>query len=212
MSRVKLNVKLLEMTQDALSIIYAAARQCYSSKFAAEIFDDKQENSSKKAGLIKGLVKAGHESPLEHAKFTFAIEGVSRSLSHQLVRHRMASFSQQSQRYVKAEKFNFIIPPSIESDKTLKDEFLRIMSETQKSYNKLLERFKQKNILGQNAKEDARFVLPQGIETKIVVTMNCRELLHFFKLRCSKAAQWEIRELANQMRAICKKHLPEMFF
>ena len=211
MPQVKLNVRLLEVTQDALSLIYAAARQCYSSKFAAEIFDDKQEKPSKKATLIKELVKAGHESPLEHAKFTFAIEGISRSLSHQLVRHRIASFSQQSQRYVKVEKFNFIIPPSIESDKILKDEFLRIMNEIQKSYNKLLERFKQKNIVGQKAKEDARFVLPQAIETKIVVTMNCRELLHFFKLRCNKAAQWEIRELANQMRAICRKHLPEVF-
>lgn len=211
MPRVKLNVELLEMTQDALSVIYAAARQCYASEFAADIFSKQKEEPARQVAFVRNLVKAGHESPLEHAKFTFAIEGVSRALTHQLVRHRIASFSQQSQRYVKEENFDFIIPPSIESDEFLKSEFLKIMDRIQKSYNMLLKMLKQKSVVGQKANEDARFVLPQAAETKIVVTMNCRELLHFFKLRCGKTAQWEIRNLADAMLKICKEQLPAVF-
>jgi len=211
MPQVKLNVKLLEMTQDAVSVIYVACRQCYSTKFAGEIFEQKKNDMKKQEEFIKKVVKSGHESPLEHVKFTFAIEGVSRALTHQLVRHRIASYSQQSQRYVKETNFDYIIPPSIEEDETLRNEFVRVMEKIQTSYNKMIEKFKEKGIVGEKANQDVRFILPQAAETKIVVTMNCRELLHFFEQRCCTRAQWEIRNLANKMLEICKERLPAVF-
>jgi thymidylate synthase (FAD) len=211
MAKVNLNVKLLEVTQNAISVIYTACRQCYSAKFAGDIFEESNKNTGKQVEFVKKIVESGHESPLEHVKFTFAIEGVSRALTHQLVRHRIASFSQQSQRYVKEAKFDYIIPPSIETDKILKKEFIKIINETQISYNKILERLNKKGKAGEKANEDARFVLPQAVETKIVVTMNCRELLHFFKQRCCARAQWEIRDLAEEMLKICRSCLPAIF-
>lgn len=211
MTKVNLNVKLLEVTQNAIAVIYTACRQCYSAEFAGNIFEEKGKNPDKQAEFVKKIVESGHESPLEHAKFTFAIEGVSRALTHQLVRHRIASFSQQSQRYVKSAELDYIIPPSIERDKALKKEFIKIMSEIHASYNKILKRFSEKGKVGEAANEDARFVLPQAVETKIVVTMNCRELLHFFKQRCCERAQWEIRYLAEEMLKACKGYLPAIF-
>lgn len=211
MTQVSLNVKLLDITQNAVSIIYAACRQCYSAEFAGDIFKEQKEDLEKQEVFVRRVIESGHESPLEHVKFTFAIEGVSRALTHQLVRHRLASYSQQSQRYVKETKFDYIIPPSIEEDEALKNEFVKIMSEIRISYNKMIEKFKEKSKAGEEANEDARFVLPQAAETKIVVTMNCRELLHFFKQRCCSRAQWEIRSLANRMLEICKEQLPAVF-
>lgn len=211
MTETKLNIELLDVTKNALALIYAACRQCYSSEFAADIARDKK-NNKEKIEFIKKVVASGHESPLEHVKFTFAIEGVSRALTHQLVRHRLASFSQQSQRYVKGNNFKYIIPPLIKKDKHLKDEFLNIMLEIQKSYNNILEVFKEKGISGEKANQDARFVLPQATETKIVVTMNARELIHFFSQRCCARAQWEIKNLADKMLSICRKELPAVFF
>ncbi len=114
MAKVDPNVKLLEMTQDAISLIYVACRQCYSDKFAGDVFLNESATLEKKEEFVKKIVSSGHLSPLEHVKFTFAIEGVSRALTHQLVRHRLASYSQQSQRYVKEKDFDYIIPPSIE--------------------------------------------------------------------------------------------------
>lgn len=210
MAEIKLNVELLDVTEDALSIIYAACRQCYSSDFAADIFKDRK-NKKDKANFVRKVVTSGHESPLEHVKFTFAVEGVSRALTHQLVRHRIASYSQQSQRYVKGDNFNYIIPPIIKKDKLLKDDFIKIMQNIQSSYNKMLKRLKEKGIVGEKANQDARFVLPQAAETKIVVTMNCRELLYFFKQRSCVRAQWEIKNLADKMLEICKDKLPSVF-
>ena len=210
MPKVKPNVRLLEVTQNALPLLYAAFKQCYSAKFAGRIFDENR-NVKEQAEFVKKIMESGHQSPLEHVKFTFAIEGVSRALTHQLVRYRIASYSQQSQRYVKEANFDYVIPPSIEVDEVLKAEFTRIMTDIQASYDTLLERFKQKGIVGEKATEDARFVLPQAAETKIVVTMNCRELLHFFEERCCTRAQWEIRGLANKMLKICQKELPAIF-
>ncbi len=211
MPEVKLNVRLLEMTQHPIALIYAACRQCYSAKFAGDMFDEKDENPKKQAEFIRKVVASGHESPLEHVKFTFAVEGVSRALTHQLVRHRIASFSQQSQRYVKETNFDYIVPPSISADSQLKEEFLSIMASIQTSYNKLLERFKERGRVGERANEDVRFVLPQAAETKVVVTMNTRELIHFFHQRCCARAQWEIKQLAGKMLAICIEELPEVF-
>ena len=206
----KLNIKILDVTKDALSVIYAACRQCYSSKFAADISSDTKD-LEKQAEFVKKIVASGHESPLEHVKFTFAIEGVSRVLTHQLVRHRIASYSQQSQRYVKEDDFDYIIPPSIEEDKVLKNEFMKAIEQIQQSYNNMLARFKEKGKTGEKANEDARYLLPGACETKIVVTMNCRQLLHFFRQRCCSRAQWEIRNLANEMLKLCKSHLPAVF-
>jgi thymidylate synthase (FAD) len=211
MAEVTLNVRLLEATPNAVALIYAACRQCYSSKFAGELFDEKEEGAAKQADFIRKVVASGHESPLEHAKFTFAVEGVSRALTHQLVRHRIASFSQMSQRYVKASNFDYIVPPSVEADKDLKAEFLRAMAFVQESYNKLLERYQALGKKGERANQDARFVLPQAAETKIVMTMNCRELIHFFHVRCCSRAQWEIKRLADRLLAIVKHELPEVF-
>lgn len=211
MAETKLNVKLLEISQNALSLIYAACRQCYSEKFAGDIFDESLEDNNKKRDFIQKVVASGHESPLEHVKFTFAIEGVSRALTHQLVRHRVASYSQQSQRYVKESDFDYIVPPAIEEDAELKNIFLHTMELIQKNYNAMLDILKNKGVKGERANEDARFLLPQAVETKIVVSMNCRELIHFFRHRCCTRAQWEIRRLANEMLKICKKELPEVF-
>ncbi len=211
MPQSKLRVELMDVTQNAISIIYAACRQCYSEKFAGDVFMDEAHDTKKEEAFIQKVASSGHESPLEHVKFTFAIEGVSRALTHQLVRHRVASYSQQSQRYVKEKDFDYIVPPSIERNNAAKEEFEKMMSVIQNSYTRLLEFMAADNLSGELANQDARFILPQAAETKIVVTMNCRELLHFFRHRCCSRAQWEIRQLANRMLDICKAKLPAIF-
>ncbi len=211
MSAVKLTVKLLEVSNNAISLIYAACRQCYSAKFAGDMFDDPGKDLKKQEEFVSKVIASGHESPLEHVKFTFAVEGASRASTHQLVRHRIASFSQQSQRYVKATNFNYIIPPSVDDDAVLKDQFIKVMEGIQKDYDSLVEAFAKKGKPGESANQDARFILPQAVETKIVVTMNCRELMHFFQERCCTRAQWEIRALAKEMLKICKKEIPSVF-
>jgi len=211
MAQTKLHVELLDVSNNALSIIYAACRQCYSPKFAGDIFAEGQKDTAKQEEFIAQVVASGHESPLEHVKFTFAIEGVSRALTHQLVRHRIASYSQQSQRYVRESDFDYVVPPSIEGDAAMKKEYLAIMEKIQASYNALSGMFEAKGKKGEVANQDVRFVLPQAAETKIVVTMNCRELTHFFKERGCTRAQWEIRALAEKMLEICKKSLPAVF-
>ncbi|MDD5116562.1 MAG: FAD-dependent thymidylate synthase [Candidatus Omnitrophica bacterium] len=211
MPKAKLNVKLLDLTSEPLALIYSACRQCYSEQFAGDIFEKIKDNKEKQAEFIKKIVASGHESPLEHVKFTFAIEGVSRALTHQLVRHRLASYSQQSQRYVKESDFDYIIPPSIEANPAAKKEFEKAMDSIQKSYTRISGLLAEKGLSGEAANQDARFVLPQASETKIIVTMNCRELLLFFKHRCCSRAQWEIRKLAEKMLADCRRYLPLLF-
>ncbi len=211
MARTELNIKLLDITPNAISIIYAACRQCYSAEFAGDLLKKEGGDLEKQAEFVKRVVKSGHESPIEHAKFTFAVEGISRVLTHQLVRHRLASYSQQSQRYVKKTDLDYILPPSIEAEGEARNEFIKIMGDIQASYKKMLKIFKDKGKEGEKVNQDVRFILPQAFETKIVITMNCRELLHFFKQRCCTRAQWEIRNLANKMLGICKQHLPTVF-
>ena len=210
MAEAKSRVKLLQMTENPIPLIHAAARQCYSSRFAGDIFGE-DGDLKKKEKFIERVIASGHESPLEHIQFTFAIEGVSRALTHQLVRHRIASYSQQSQRYVKQEDFDYVVPPSIEEDEELKEEFLRAIERIKEGYRNLIRRFEEKGIVGEEANQDARFILPQAAETKIVVSMNARQLLHFFSQRCCMRAQWEIRGLANKMLEICKAKLPTVF-
>lgn len=198
------------MTKDPLRLIYSACRQCYSAKFSAEIFSS-DIPEEKMAKLIRDIVFSGHESPLEHVSLTFAIEGISRTCSHQLVRHRIASYSQQSQRYVREDQFDYIIPPSIAEEEELKKIFKDIMSQIQQAYNKIIAYFKEKGKEGENVNQDARFLLPGACETKIVVTMNCRELLHFFRVRCCSRTQWELRNLAYEMLKIAREVLPVIF-
>ena len=211
MAKVNLEVQLLEVSQNAIALIYAACRQCYSEEFAGDIFEAEPVDLKKQEEFVKKIVASGHQSPLEHVKFSFAIQGVSRALTHQLVRHRLASYSQQSQRYVKEKDFDYIIPPSIEHNSQAKNEFEKLMETIQQSYTKLFQLLGEDNLSGETANQDARFALPQAAETKIVVSMNCRELLHFFAHRCCARAQWEIRQLASKMLEICVDKLPAVF-
>ncbi len=211
MGKTMMNVEPLDSSENALSLIYAACRQCYSPKSAAEIFAGGRDDGKSREEFVRQVVSSGHESPLEHVKFTFAVEGVSRALTHQLARHRIASYSQQSQRYVKGEDFEYIVPPSIAEDTEMKRVYIETMKKIQAAYDQLLEGFRGKGLKGEIANQDARFLLPQAAETKIVVTMNCRELLHFFKQRCCSRAQWEIRALARKMLELCRQRLPALF-
>jgi len=154
--------------------------------------------------VLKTIISSGHTSALEHASYTFAIDGVSRALTHQLVRHRLASYNQQSQRYVSyAEEPEFIVPPSVAADPTALKRFKAANATAFEAYRALME-------AGVPA-EDARYLLPNAMETKIVVTMNIRELLHFFELRCCKRAQWEIRDLSLAMLDLAEPTAPYIF-
>lgn len=198
-----MKIKLLSYTKDPEQVIATAIRQCYAAVGSSEL--KKKIDKETRERMIKQVMASGHTSTLEHASFTFGIEGISRACSHQLVRHRIASFSQQSQRYVNEAKnnFEFVIPPKIKAIKKAKVEFLKTIKNLRKVYKDLIE-------MGVPA-EDARFVLPNAAATKIVVTMNARALLHFLELRCCKRAQWEIQELANLMLKEVKKVAPIIF-
>jgi thymidylate synthase (FAD) len=213
MAGAELTVRLMAMTPDAVDVVYSACRQCYSPAFAGDEFRPHRsaETLATKEGLIRKVVASGHESPLEHVSMTFAVRGISRSCSHQLVRHRLASYSQQSQRYVDMEDFGYVIPPTIEGDAELKEMFEETMADVRRKYERIVRELNENGIEGELANQDARFILPEAAETKIVVTMNCRELLHFFSVRCCNRAQWEIRRLANEMLRICKEELPSIF-
>ncbi len=211
MGEVNLKVILVAHTPDPEEMVALGARLCYSPSTIEEL---KGKIGTQNQGkLIENLMKMGHMSPLEHASFTFGIEGISRACSHQLVRHRIASYSQQSQRYVgKHSKkndgvFDFIVPPRVTAAGK-KEWFIQKMSEIQIWYDELVEAMVGK---GEATFEDARFLLPNATETKIVVTMNARELLHFFTVRCCERAQWEIREMAFQMLQQIKKVAPTIF-
>jgi thymidylate synthase (FAD) len=152
--------------------------------------------------ILSKIVGMGHHSVVEHAVFTFSVEGVSRALTHQLVRHRIASFSQQSQRYVPLKEPTYVIPETIKADPDSLKAYEEVMDKIWETYRTLSERIPA---------EDARYVLPNGCTTNITITMNARELLHFFSLRCCNRAQWEIRDMADRMREICKEISPAIF-
>ena len=179
-----MQVKILDITTDALYNISMAARTCYNSR--------EKDNINKRAEFIKGLIKSGHETPLEFASVVFDISGVSRVLTHQLVRHRIASYCQESQRYVNQLYNPWVCPETISSNWEAYSEFNQIRNDIYNCYEKLL-------TLG-IPKEDARYILPEGLSTKICVNFNFRELRHFLKIRLDKHAQWEIRQLAQQMK------------
>lgn len=196
-----MKVKLISHTPDPERMVAMSARLCYSPVGAEELVENMSKTQVEK--LVSKIVEMEHLSTLEHVSFTFAIEGVSRVLTHQLVRHRIASYSQQSQRYVSEHDFEYIMPPTIAANDLAKAKFEQLMDTIQSTYNELVE-------LGVH-KEDARYCLANAAETKIVVTMNARTLLHFFELRCCVRAQWEIRRLAELMLAQVKTIAPLLF-
>ena len=198
-----MQVTLLAHTPDPDELVAAAARICYRDISAADLLKDEGENLSQK--LIADLFKSGHTSTFEHVSFTFGIDGLSRVASHQLVRHRLASFSQQSQRYVKMtpDPEAVVIPPTVQSSPEALSVFQEAVRVSQDAYRQLAE-------LG-IPKEDARFILPHGHTTRLVLTMNARELHHFFSLRLCRRAQWEIHELARRMLALCREKAPVLF-
>ena len=196
-----MQVKLVRYTPEPERTVAMSARLCYSPIGAAQL--EERISDEQAAKLVRKLVSMGHFSTLEHVTSTFAIEGVSRVLTHQLVRHRIASDSQQSQRYVKEHDFETIVPPSIAKNPEAKAKFDALMTQIQDLYNE----FTAAGVLA----EDARYILPNAAETKIVCTFNARSLLNFFSLRCCTRAQWEIRALANEMLRQVKEVAPVIF-
>lgn len=203
MPKSKLHVELLRHSAAPEEVVALAAKLCYSDSdidgLSAKISDAEQ------TGFIGQLIGMGHFSVFEHISFTFGVEGVSRAMTHQLVRHRVASYSQKSQRYVKhsSKDFQYIIPPSIEGNNEAENEFLAAMDNLSKIYDNLI-------ALG-IPPEDARYLLPNAAESKIIITMNARELLHFFELRSCNRAQWEIRDLSDKMLELCYNVAPAVF-
>lgn len=265
-----LKVSLLSYTPNPEEVIASAAKLCYSLVGIDEILE--KQNEEDVANFTEKLNSFNHLSPFEHASFTFAVEGVSRTLTHQLVRHRIASYSQQSQRYVRENQFEYIVPPAIEQNEKAKKIFIKHMETSQKAYDDIIIELMFENMkkndkynewckkVAEDAKiddgdgnwciniaykdmheekdssvllsyfnifkgnfpneyskiekkaiEDARYVFPNATETKIVVTMNARSLMHFFETRCCNRAQWEIRELADKMLAEAIKVAPAIF-
>lgn len=209
MPEAALQVVLLRHTPDPEEVVAMAAKLCYSPANVKEL---KQKIEAKdQAAFVEKLATIGHLSPIEHVSFTFGIEGISRACSHQLVRHRVASYSQQSQRYVREEEFDYIIPPSIKQDPEATKVFEDFMAEAQQRYTAILKTLEDKGLKGETGQQDARYLLPNAAETKIVVTMNARELLHFFRVRCCNRAQWEIRAMAEGMLGLVKEGAPTIF-
>ena len=220
-----MKVMLIAHTPEPEKVIATAAKLCYSSSDIGSLKEGLDEE--KTAEFVNMLATIGHESVMEHVSFTFGIEGISRACSHQLVRHRIASYSQKSQRYVNEDGFDFIVPPEIEAVPEAKALFEQAMADATENYNKLAELLTEKHKAalmeqGQDEKtaarnarkkanEDARFVLPNACETKIVVTMNVRTLFNFFKHRCCNRAQWEIKAVADEMLRICYEAAPNVF-
>ncbi len=221
-----MKVNLIEFTPNPERVVAAAAKLCYSPSSIEETTANITPESA--GSFVKMLAKMGHESPLEHVSFTFGIEGVSRSLLAQITRHRIASYSVQSQRYVKNFNCEYIIPPEIEKNSEAKKEFISFMIDVQSKYEKLADLLKNQHVknLKEEGKlneaevdkvaekmaiEDARYVLPNAYATKIICTFNARSLLNFFNHRCCSRAQWEIRQLACEMLKLVKKVAPNIF-
>lgn len=196
-----MRVSLLTTTPDPERTVAAAARLCYSDASIGQLIERSADDHE---ALLRKILGLGHFSVLEHATFTFGIEGISRACSHQLVRHRIASYSQQSQRYVaRTEPFEAVTPPSLTQRPELHARYEALLREIHQTYSAFLE-------AGIPA-EDARFVLPNAAATKLVVSMNARSLHHFFELRCCRRAQWEIRAMAIEMLRLCRQEAPALF-
>ena len=218
-------VTLLTYTTEPERTVASAAKLCYSASDIATIKDGLTDE--KTASFVEMLAEIGHESPIEHAYFTFGIEGVSRSLLAQITRHRIASFSVQSQRYVKEKDLAYVTPPEIAKDPETLKLYQESMAQAEEAYHKLADKLSEgyvaeylaagmdEKTARRNAEkkaiEDARFVLPNACETKMVMTINARSLINFFHHRCCNRAQWEIRDVADQMLALASKVAPNIF-
>ena len=225
MPKVQPKVTLLSHTPNPEKTIASAAKLCYSAASLGDLMDNLTDE--KASDFVQMRAEIGHESPIEHASFTFGIEGVSRSLLAQITRHRHASFSVQSQRYVREGAFEFVLPPEIEAVPEAKAIYLAAMEEDQRHYDELTAILKKRHterLLAEGksqkaaeraaekmAIEDARFVLPNACHTKMMVTMNARSLLNFFSQRCCNRAQWEIRAVADEMLRLCRAEAPSLF-
>ena len=220
-----LKVTLLAYTPEPEKVVASAAKLCYSSAGIEKI--GQGLTPKKTASFVQMISGLGHASTVEHVSFTFGIEGVSRAFLAQITRHRIASYSVKSQRYVEESNFEYVIPPEIAALPEAKEEFVAAMEEDRRRYERisalLTEKHKREltasgtddKEAGRAAKklanEDARFVLPNACETKMICTFNARELQHFFSLRCCNRAQWEIREVANRMLALVRAVAPDLF-
>lgn len=212
-----MTVKLITHTQNPEKLIASAAKLCYSKSDIETLMDNLSEETSKE--FLDKLPQA-HTSPFEHATFTFGIEGVSRAFLTQITRHRISSMSVQSQRYVNLkDSFEYIIPPKIQRDEECLSLYNDIISAEKITYDALTIKLRNnyiktgmtKNKAEKKAIEDARYVLPNACETKMIVTMNIRSLYNFFALRCCQNAQWEIRNVANEMLKLCYEVSPTLF-
>lgn len=211
MPKTKINVELIKplsliSIRENIESAYRAMRQCYFDGLCTKI-NLSDENEDLERAVLE-VISSGHRSICEHIVFTFAIEGGDRSFSHQFVRHRIATYSQQSQRYcglAPGDELSYVIPPVIESNPEALDIFLKHMTASKKAYDDILK------CIGERKNEDARSVLPNATETKIVASFNINSLMHFFSLRCCNRAQWQIRAIANEMLRICKGVYPVLF-
>ena len=207
MHETAMDVRLVQYTPLCDAAVALGGKMCYSDADLDGMIQGVIDKDN--SAMIRRIIESGHESVLEHVSFTFAISGVSRSLLAQITRHRMASFSVRSQRYVNYDKgFNYVIPPAIVK---LGDDAIAEYRAQMEQMNKWYRGWTEKLGSGEKANEDARFVLPNACETSMLVTMNARELRHFFKLRMCRRAQWEIRELATFMWTVCKQECPALF-
>ena len=220
-----MKVKLISHTPEPEKAIAAAAKLCYSKKRVEDL--RWAIEPAKAAEFVEMLMDIGHESPLEHISFTFGIEGVSRTFLAQITRHRIASYSVQSQRYVSLDNFEYVTPPAIMEDEEAVLIYEKAMADAAESYQKLSQILSDKHTkalieAGEEPKEaarkakkiaieDARFVLPGACDTKMIVTMNARGLQNFFKHRCCNRAQWEIRAVADEMLRLVKEVAPTVF-
>ncbi len=196
-----MHVELLTHTPEPEQVVAAAARLCYSNTSIGELME---KSKTDRQEFLEKILSLGHHSVMEHVSFSFGVEGISRACSHQLVRHRLASYSQQSQRYVShKQRFSAVTPESIVARPQLNERYQQLLDEIHQFYGELLD--------ADVPAEDARFLLPNAATTKLVVTMNGRELRHFFALRCCRRAQWEIQELARQMLKLVKPIAPTLF-
>ncbi|MBQ8600383.1 MAG: FAD-dependent thymidylate synthase [Clostridia bacterium] len=213
MANKKLKVRLLSYNPEGEKIVAAAAKLCYARADIDTVLDGLTPEKTK--DFLEMLTNLGHASPIEHISFTFGIENVSRALLAQITRHRIASFSVQSQRYVAEDGFDFVLPPAIEANPEAKALYLETMDVLAERYTKLTDLLMEgtpgTTADKKKAIEDARFVLPNGCTTKMMVTMNARSLLNFFNLRCCNRAQWEIRDLATQMLMLVREVCPTIF-
>jgi thymidylate synthase (FAD) len=199
--QTQLKVKLLAHTPDADKLVAAAAKLCYARSDVDTLLDNL--TAEKVDEFIERLAELGHESPIEHASYTFAVEGVSRALLAQLTRHRIASYSVQSQRYVDKSDFDYVVPPSIDANPEAAAVFKHCMDSIDACYAYFM--------AAGFTNEDARFVLPNACDTRIIFTMNARSLHNFFRLRCCNRAQWEIRAMADEMLKLCREVSPALF-